>query len=192
VIMIVASGASYLVNEAFAKARYATAAKMSFEAPLTSLVWVPRSYPVVLTYAASLRHDPRLGDGSLWWKLLQRHHLRHPAGAIYPRVRQGVHSPASATCGRWSPSARERASLGISPASGGQLQRVLAGPDHGAPDEHRYGVEHPRARQPDGRARGVRVPGPRRFGFPGMGGDDRGRLLRSGGPTTPSPCSSCP
>src|SRR5262250_2956730 len=37
VMMIIASGVSYLVNEAFTKARYATADKMNFEAPLTSL-----------------------------------------------------------------------------------------------------------------------------------------------------------
>src|SRR5262247_67443 len=39
IIMIVASGGSYLVNEAMVRARYAGAAKMSFEGPLTNLVW---------------------------------------------------------------------------------------------------------------------------------------------------------
>src|SRR6476620_2069864 len=38
--MVIASGASYLINEAIAKGRYGSAAKMNFEAPLTSLVWL--------------------------------------------------------------------------------------------------------------------------------------------------------
>src|SRR5687767_15381858 len=40
VMMIVASGISYFVNDAIAKARYKNAASMNFEAPLTSLVWI--------------------------------------------------------------------------------------------------------------------------------------------------------
>src|SRR6059036_3623468 len=38
IMMIVASGASYFINEAVAKGRYGTVDKMNFEAPLTSLV----------------------------------------------------------------------------------------------------------------------------------------------------------
>src|ERR1700687_6243272 len=84
VIMIVASGASYLVNEAFAKARYGTAAKMSFEAPLTSLVWVTSIVSVVLSYAPSWVMIPELGDGSLWWKLATVITCGTLAGAIIP------------------------------------------------------------------------------------------------------------
>src|SRR4029434_8982578 len=40
VMMIVASGASYLINEAVAKGKYANVDKMNFEAPLTTLVWL--------------------------------------------------------------------------------------------------------------------------------------------------------
>ena len=40
IMMIVASAASYFINDAIAKARYGTADKMNFEAPLTSLVWI--------------------------------------------------------------------------------------------------------------------------------------------------------
>src|SRR6202008_84977 len=40
IMMIVASGLSYLVNEAIAHARYADSDEMDFEAPLTSLVWL--------------------------------------------------------------------------------------------------------------------------------------------------------
>src|SRR2546425_4625823 len=40
IMMIVASGLSYLVNSAIASARFKDASKMNFEAPLTSLVWL--------------------------------------------------------------------------------------------------------------------------------------------------------
>src|SRR3954462_13912468 len=40
VMMVVSSGLSYLLNAAVAKSRYGNAAKMNFETPLTSLVWL--------------------------------------------------------------------------------------------------------------------------------------------------------
>ena len=40
VMMVISSGLSYFINEAMAKARYANADKMNYEAPLTSLVWL--------------------------------------------------------------------------------------------------------------------------------------------------------
>src|SRR5476651_2274267 len=40
IMMIVASGLSYFINEAIARARYEHVDKMNFEAPLTSLVWL--------------------------------------------------------------------------------------------------------------------------------------------------------
>ena len=69
VLMIIASGVSYLVNEAIARGRYAHAAKMNFEAPLTSLVWITSGVSVVMTYVASSVLIGGLGDGTLWWKL---------------------------------------------------------------------------------------------------------------------------
>src|SRR5215468_8550237 len=53
IMMIVASGLSYLVNNAVTRARYATATKMNFEAPLTSLVWLTSLVSVGLTYLVS-------------------------------------------------------------------------------------------------------------------------------------------
>jgi K(+)-stimulated pyrophosphate-energized sodium pump len=86
ILMIVASGGSYLINEAVARARYATAAKMNFEAPLTSLVWLTSFVSVGMTYLASygLIHD--LGDGSLWWKLSTVITCGTLAGAIIPEI----------------------------------------------------------------------------------------------------------
>ncbi len=40
VVMVIASGASYLVNDVIARGRYAGAATMNFEQPLTQLVWL--------------------------------------------------------------------------------------------------------------------------------------------------------
>jgi K(+)-stimulated pyrophosphate-energized sodium pump len=69
VMMIIASGLSYFVNEAIAKSRYGNADKMNFEAPLTSLVWLTSIISIAITFAVSYFVIPSLGDGSLWWKL---------------------------------------------------------------------------------------------------------------------------
>src|SRR6266849_386671 len=114
IIMILASGGSYLVNEAFAKARYGTAAKMSFEAPLTSLVWLPSIVSVGVTYAASWIMIPDLGDGSLWWKLSSVITCGTLAGAIIPEFVKVFTSTSSAHVREVVTSAREGgASLGI-------------------------------------------------------------------------------
>src|SRR5437868_6917560 len=53
VLMIIASPLSYFVNSAVAKRKYENAAKMNYEAPLTSLVWLTSIISVVLTYGLS-------------------------------------------------------------------------------------------------------------------------------------------
>src|SRR5437660_4557174 len=52
VMMVVASGLSYFLNAAYAKAKYQTADHMNFEAPLTSLVGVTSLVSVALTVLA--------------------------------------------------------------------------------------------------------------------------------------------
>jgi K(+)-stimulated pyrophosphate-energized sodium pump len=84
VMMILASGFSYLANGFVARARYAHAARMNFEAPLTSLVWVTSIVSVVLTYVLSYILIPDLGDGTLWWKLSSIITCGTLAGAIIP------------------------------------------------------------------------------------------------------------
>src|SRR5262249_15679015 len=70
IMMIVASGLSYLVNESMTKARYGDADKMNFEAPLTSLVWITSIVSVILTFVVSYLVIPHLGgNDTLWWKL---------------------------------------------------------------------------------------------------------------------------
>ncbi len=86
VLMIVASGLSYLANGAWARARYENASKMNFEAPLTSLVWLTSLVSVVVTYVASYLLIPDLGDGTLWWKLSTVITCGTLAGAIIPEL----------------------------------------------------------------------------------------------------------
>jgi K(+)-stimulated pyrophosphate-energized sodium pump len=85
VMMIIASGASYLINEAMSKSQYASAQKMNFEAPLTRLVWLTSIVSVVLTYITSYLLIPNIGgDPSLWWKLSTIITCGTLAGAIIP------------------------------------------------------------------------------------------------------------
>jgi K(+)-stimulated pyrophosphate-energized sodium pump len=86
IVMVVASGGSYLVNEAMAKAQYANADHMDYEAPLTRLVWLTSFVSIGLTYAASYLLIPTLGDGSLWWKLSSVITCGTLAGAVIPEL----------------------------------------------------------------------------------------------------------
>jgi K(+)-stimulated pyrophosphate-energized sodium pump len=86
IMMIIASGLSYFLNETVAKARFGTVDKMNFEAPLTSLVWVTSIVSVVLTYIVSALLIPELGDGTLWWKLSTVITCGTLAGAIIPEL----------------------------------------------------------------------------------------------------------
>src|SRR4051812_4371852 len=88
IVMVVASGVSYLLNEAMAKSQYQHVLKMNYEHPLTRLVWPTSIVSVALTYATSylLIHD--LGDASqsLWWKLSTIITCGTLAGAIIPEL----------------------------------------------------------------------------------------------------------
>ncbi len=86
IMMIIASGVSYVINEAIAKAKYATADKMNFEHPLTSLVWLTSIVSVVVTYVVSYLLIRDLGNGALWWQLSTIISCGTLAGAIIPEV----------------------------------------------------------------------------------------------------------
>ncbi|MBI3263230.1 MAG: sodium-translocating pyrophosphatase [Acidobacteria bacterium] len=86
VMMIIASGLSYLINGALAHARYSQARSMNFEAPLTSLVWLTSIISVALTYVMSALLIRDLGDGTLWWKLSTVITCGTLAGAIIPEL----------------------------------------------------------------------------------------------------------
>ncbi len=86
IVMVIASGGSYLLNEAFARAKYANADSMNFEHPLTSLVWLTSVVSVAATYGASFLLIKDLGDGTLWWKLSTIITCGTLAGAIIPEL----------------------------------------------------------------------------------------------------------
>src|SRR5213596_1332815 len=87
IVMLIASAAAYFINAAIAKARYAEADKMNYEAPLTSLVWITSVVSIALTYVVSSVIIPSLGgDTSQWWKLATIISCGTLAGAIIPEL----------------------------------------------------------------------------------------------------------
>jgi K(+)-stimulated pyrophosphate-energized sodium pump len=86
IVMVIASGVSYLINEALAKAKYSKVFKFNFEAPLTVLVWLTSIVSVVLTFAVSYLLIPTLGNGTYWWKFSMIISCGTLAGAIIPEL----------------------------------------------------------------------------------------------------------
>jgi K(+)-stimulated pyrophosphate-energized sodium pump len=87
IAMLVAAAAAYFINGAIAKARYANADKMNFEAPLTSLVWITSVVSIAMTYAISSFIIPSIGgDTSQWWKLATIISCGTLAGALIPEL----------------------------------------------------------------------------------------------------------
>jgi K(+)-stimulated pyrophosphate-energized sodium pump len=108
VMMIIASGMSYLINEAISKAQYGNATKMNFEAPLTRLVWLTSIVSVILTYIVSYLVIPSLGGNpTLWWKLSTIITCGTLAGAIIPELVKVFTSVESAHVREVVTSARE-------------------------------------------------------------------------------------
>jgi K(+)-stimulated pyrophosphate-energized sodium pump len=86
IMMIIASGMSYLINEAAASARYKNVDKMNFEHPLTSLVILTSVISIAMTFGASYLLIRDLGNGTLWWQLSIIISCGTAAGAIIPEV----------------------------------------------------------------------------------------------------------
>src|SRR5207245_8394786 len=107
ILMILTSGASYVVNAALSRARYAGVDQMNFEAPLTSLVWLTSMVSVAVTYVASYLLVRDLGYGSLWWKLSTVISCGTLAGAIIPEFVKIFTSTDSAHVREVVASARE-------------------------------------------------------------------------------------
>ena len=128
VMMIIASGLSYFVNEAVAKGRYGNVDKMNFEAPLTSLVWLTSIVSVVITYVVSylLIPEPRRRHAVV--EAVDGDHLRHAGRRDHPGAGEGLH------VGRIGPreGGRHRVARGRRVAQHsvrvrrGQFQRLLA------------------------------------------------------------------
>ena len=83
-VMLLTSGAAYVINEAWAKAKFGHAVEMDFENPLTKLVWITSLLSIATTYAASKILIGDLGDGGLWWKLSTIITCGTLAGALIP------------------------------------------------------------------------------------------------------------
>ncbi len=76
-IMVVASGVSYWINESLARKRYLQASEMDFEKPLTSLIYITSLVSIATTYLGSLA-------------------LIHISAAVY-----GGNYPRSSRAARW-------------------------------------------------------------------------------------------
>ena len=86
ITMVVASGLSYLVNEAYQKATLGNADKMNFEMPLTVLVWLTSIVSVGATFGVSYALLHELDNPNLWWQLSVIISCGTLAGAIIPEV----------------------------------------------------------------------------------------------------------
>ena len=117
IMMLVSSALAYFVNAAVAKAKYANAAKMDFEHPLTSLVWLTSIVSIIATYFISYIIIPVLGsngDSSQWWKLATIISCGTLAGALIPELVKVFTSVNSRHVNEVVTSAKEGgASLGI-------------------------------------------------------------------------------
>jgi K(+)-stimulated pyrophosphate-energized sodium pump len=85
-IMIIASGLAYWVNDLWASGRYRDKIEMNFEIPLTSLVWITSMISIFLTYIFSYLLLQGFGDGTAWWKLATIITCGTIAGALIPEI----------------------------------------------------------------------------------------------------------
>ena len=91
VMMIIASGVSYLGNEFIIKGQYKDAKHFDFEKPLTSLVWFTSIVSLLLTFLVSellignITINGKVYD-NLWWQLSIIITFGTLAGAIIPEV----------------------------------------------------------------------------------------------------------
>jgi len=115
IVMVLASGISYFINEAIAKAQYGESLGFNAEKPLTSLVWLTSIISVVLTFIVSKVLIPGLGGSeTLWWKLSAIITCGTLAGAIIPELIKVFTSTESAHVKEVVASSREGgASLNI-------------------------------------------------------------------------------
>src|SRR5580658_6195343 len=115
VAMLVASALAYFINDVIAKARFADAAEMNFESPLTSLVWITSVVSIAITYGVSWKIIPELGgDPTQWWKLATIISCGTLAGAVIPELVKVFTSTESRHVREVVASAQEGgASLGI-------------------------------------------------------------------------------
>ena len=83
-VMVLTSGAAYLVNAVIARALYSERGEMDFERPLTNLVYITSLLSIASTYLFSWMLIRDLGDGGIWWKLSTIITCGTAAGALIP------------------------------------------------------------------------------------------------------------
>jgi len=86
IVMVIASGVSYFINDALARARYQNADDFNYEKPLTLLVWITSVLSIALTFVLSWWLIQDIGDGTLWWKLSAIITCGTLAGAVIPEL----------------------------------------------------------------------------------------------------------
>lgn len=92
--MLVASAASYAINDAIVAARHRHSDHMDFEHPLTSLVWITSVVSIALTYLITFLALDSMGSG-LWWKLATIVSCGTLAGALIPELVKAFTSTSS-------------------------------------------------------------------------------------------------
>src|SRR5215510_2392196 len=118
IMMVIASAASYFINEAMAKARYERASEMNFERPLTNLVVITSAVSIILTFLVSYLMIPILGGNTdLWWQLSIIISCGTAAGAIIPELVKVFTSTES----------RHVSEVVISSREGGSSLNILSG-----------------------------------------------------------------
>lgn len=85
-VMIIASGVSYLANDAWARRRWASAETMDFEAPLTTLVWLTSAVCIAAAYGTTYLVLGTGATSDLWWKLATIVAFGTLAGALIPEL----------------------------------------------------------------------------------------------------------
>ena len=85
-IMVIASGVSYEINNFLTQRYYANSKTINFEHPLTFLVWITSLMSVAFTFLVSFVLIHNLGDGQMWWKLASIISCGIMAGAIIPET----------------------------------------------------------------------------------------------------------
>ncbi len=84
-VMLIASVASFLLNDLWVRGKYANARKMNFETPLTTLVWLTSAVSIAATYLTTWFVVGGLPDG-MWWKLATIISCGTLAGALIPEL----------------------------------------------------------------------------------------------------------
>lgn len=85
--MVITAALAYLANDAWARSHYATAERMNFENPLSSLVWVTSAVCIAATYLISyVVIGATLAENGMWWKLATIISFGTLAGAVIPEL----------------------------------------------------------------------------------------------------------